>query len=255
LRYRNCQSWCGCWWFRERREVFSTQAAGGLRRPGKTDAWRKVQFADGSERIGNSGISGIENARGRAGEDIRLRASDEGGYLVVFFRPGCDAIPAKAVVEGQVGTKAPAILRERAYIFVARVIRVELALVVLAGRADEEVGEVDTGLGSREDKAAVELRNGMGIDLVGMKLRAELEGVIAEHLGECVGDLVGVVGLDELIGRGAGGVAVEVEVLDTLPVGVKRDDAGGAIRIGEALRSRLTLRPPTGWPRLVKSRR
>jgi hypothetical protein len=31
---------------------------------------------------------------------------------------------------------------------------------------------------------------GMGIHLVGVKLRAELDGVIAQHLGESVGDLI-----------------------------------------------------------------
>jgi hypothetical protein len=54
----------------------------------------------------------------------------------------------------------PAILREDADIFIARIEGIELALVVLAGHADEEVGEVDAGLLSGEDEAAVELRDG-----------------------------------------------------------------------------------------------
>jgi hypothetical protein len=57
----------------------------------------------------------------------------------------------------------PAILRERADIFVARVEGVELALVVLAGHADEEVGEVDAGFCSGEDEAAVELGDGWAL--------------------------------------------------------------------------------------------
>src|ERR1700691_5082028 len=35
----------------------------GLRRPGKTDAWREAQFANRSQRIGNTRIPRIEDAR------------------------------------------------------------------------------------------------------------------------------------------------------------------------------------------------
>ncbi len=117
----------------------------GLRRPGQADARREAQVADGGERVRNSGIAGIEDARRRAGKDHRLRAGDEGGDLVVFFRPGRDAVPAQAVVQRQVRARVPAILREEANIFVARIEGVELALVVLAGHADEEVGKIDAG--------------------------------------------------------------------------------------------------------------
>ncbi len=48
--------------------------------------------------------------------------------------------------------------------------------------------------------------------------------------------MIGVVDLGELVGCGAGGVSVEVQILDALPLGVERDDAGRAVRILEALR-------------------
>ena len=145
----------------------------------------------------------------------------------------------------------PAILGEQANVFVSGKKGIELALVVLAGHAHQEVGEVDAGFLSRENETAIELGDRVGIDLVGMKLTAKLHGVIAQHLGKCIGDLIRIVDLNELIGRCASGVSVEVEVLDALAFGIESDDAGGAIGILEALRVRLTPRPPTGWPRLV----
>ncbi len=129
-------------------------------------------------------IARIKYARRRTGKDDRLRAGDEGGDLVVLLRPRRDAIPAQTVIEGQVGENVPAILREQADVFISRIKRVELALVVLARHANQEVGKIDAGFRSGENKAAVELRDGVGIDLVGMKLAAELDGVIAQHLRE-----------------------------------------------------------------------
>src|ERR1035438_4334875 len=76
----------------------------------------------------------------------------------------------------------------------------------------------------------------MSVDLVGMKLRAEFDGVIAKHFGKAVGYLVGVVGLDQLIGGSAGRIAVEIEVLNALPGGIKRNDAGASVCICETLR-------------------
>ena len=68
----------------------------------------------------------------------------------------------------------PAILGEEADIFIARVKGIELALVELARRADEEIGEINASLCAREDEAAIELRDCSGVDLVGVKLGAEL---------------------------------------------------------------------------------
>ncbi len=110
----------------------------------------------------------------------------------------------------------PAILREETDVFVARIEGIELALIVLAGHADQEVGKVDAGFRSGENKAAIELRDGAGIDLVGMELSPELHGVIAQHFRDRIRDLIGVVDLNELVGRGAGGVSIEVQVLNPL---------------------------------------
>ena len=82
---------------------------------------------------------------GAPGKYHRLRPGDEGRYLVVLFRPGRDAIPAQAVVQSEVRENVPAILREETDVFVPGIEGIELALIVLAGHADQEVGEVDAG--------------------------------------------------------------------------------------------------------------
>ena len=74
--------------------------------------------------------------------------------------------------------------------------------------------------------------------------------MVAQHLRERVGHLVGVVDLNELVGRGAGGVSVEVEVLDALPLGIEGNDAGGSVRILEALRSQAYARTAHGLPQV-----
>ena len=210
-----------------------------LWRPGQANAGGKTNIADRSQRIRNRLPPGliprIENSRRRPGKDHRLRTRDEGRYLVVLLRPGCDAIPAETVVESQIGQRVPTILREQSQILITRVEGVELALVVLAGHADKEVGEIDAGFLSGEDEASVKLSDRVGIHLVHMKLTAELDRVVAQHLGKGVGDLVRIVRLNELIGGRAGREAVEVEVLDALPFGVERHDAGSAVRVREAL--------------------
>ena len=174
---------------------------------------------------------------GAPGNTTDCAPGDEGRYLVVLFRPGCNAIPAQAVVQGQVGQHVPAILREQSDIFVPRIEGVELALVVLAGHADQKVGKVDAGFLSGENEASIELSDGVGIDLVDMELSPELDRVVAQHLGEGVGDLIGIVGLDELVGCGAGREAVEVQVLDALSLGIESDNAGCAVGIRKALRN------------------
>ena len=84
---------------------------------------------------GTPGIARKQDARGGAGKHHRLPAGREGGDLVVFLVPGLDAVPAQAIVQGQVSSDAPAILRVDARVFVAAVESLDLALVVLAGNA------------------------------------------------------------------------------------------------------------------------
>ena len=76
----------------------------------------------------------------------------------------------------------PAVLGKDAEVFISRIKRVQLALVVLARHANQEVGKVHASLLPGEDKIAVELRDRHGVDLIGMKFRPELHSVVAQHL-------------------------------------------------------------------------
>ena len=131
----------------------------------------------------------------------------------------------------------PAILREETNVFVTGIKGVELALVVLAGNADKEIGKVHACLRSGENEVAIELSNGRGIDLIGVELTAKFHGVVAVYLGEGISNLIRVVDLNQLVGCSAGGITVEIEVLNALPLGIERNNAGRAVGILEALRS------------------
>ena len=75
----------------------------------------------------------------------------------------------------------PTVLGEQACIFVARVERIELALVVLARHANQEIRKIHAGFRATEDEAPVKLRDGMGIHLVGVNFSPKLDGVRAQH--------------------------------------------------------------------------
>src|SRR3984957_7242258 len=108
----------------------------------------------------------------------------------------------------------PAILGKEADVLVARIEGVELALVVLRWCADQEVGKVHARLcGSVEDKATVELGDRSPIDFVRMKLTAKLHGVAPQNLREGIGNLIGVIHLNQLVRRSSSGVSIEVGVL------------------------------------------
>jgi hypothetical protein len=142
--------------------------------------------------------------------------------------------------------RLPAILREETDVFVPSVEGIELALVVLAGRADQEVSKIVPGFGSREDEVAIELRDGVGVHLVVVELAAKLHGVAAQHFRKGVRGLPGVVRLDELIGRGPNRVGVEVDVLDALAFGVQRLNAIGSVGVHESLRGEADVGAANG---------
>src|SRR5271157_119389 len=98
-----------------------------------------------------SRISRIEDARGRAGKNLRLHARLEGGNLIVFLCPGSDAVPAKPVIQSQVWQRAPTVLCKETHVFITGIEGIELALVVLAGHADKKICEVHAGFSAVED--------------------------------------------------------------------------------------------------------
>ncbi len=123
---------------------------------------------------GDSRVGRINNACRRVRENDRLLARHECRDLIVFLIPGFNAIPAQAVVQREIARQPPTVLREEADVFVAAVKSLQLALVVLAGRSQKEVREIRTGFRTKEKKAAIELRDGIDVDLIVVKFTAAL---------------------------------------------------------------------------------
>ncbi len=63
-------------------------------------------------------------------------------------------------------------MREKAGILIAAVESLQLALVVLARNAEQEVREVDAGFAAEENEVAIQLGDRIGIDLIVVKLGA-----------------------------------------------------------------------------------
>ena len=145
--------------------------------------------------------------------------------LIVFLVPRFDPVPTQTVIECEVGPQPPTVLRVKAEIFVASVKGLELALVVLGGSAEQEVGEIGSGLAAEKKEAAVELSNGMSVDLVVVKFAADLNGMSARDFGKVVEPLVSVVGLLQFIRVGSDGVVIEDDVLHALRLRRERHDA------------------------------
>ena len=82
-------------------------------------------------------------------------------------------------------------------------------MVILAGNPEQEIGEVRAGFSSEEEKAAVELRNGVDVHLIVVKLAAELQRVRADHFRKIIEPLKGVADLIQLVGIRPDSKAVE----------------------------------------------
>src|ERR1700722_9472301 len=120
----------------------------------------------------------------------------------------------------------PTVLGEDAGVLVAAVKRVELALVVLTGNSEQVVGEIEAGLAAGEQKVAVELGDGIYVDLVVMKFTADFDGVASDNFGKIIEHLKCIVGLFEFVGVGAGGEVIENQILHALVLRSQRHDGG-----------------------------
>src|SRR5208282_5706003 len=119
----------------------------------------------------------------------------------------------------------PAILPIQADIFIASVERLKLALVVLRGSAQQEIGEIQTRLAAEEKEVAVKLSNRKSIHLIVMEFSPNLDRVFSQHLREIVEPLKSIVHLLEFVRVGPNREAVEVNVLDALGLGRQRNDS------------------------------
>ncbi len=126
-------------------------------------------------------------------------------------------------------------MRIEAGVLVAAIERLKLALVVLARNSQQEVREVRAGLASEEKKAAIELSDGIDVDLIVVKLAADFDGVGSDHFGKVVEPLKGVADLVQLVGIGSDREAVETDALDSFGLGRQRHDSRSSLAHFEAL--------------------
>src|SRR5579872_4389478 len=85
------------------------------------------------------GVAREKPSFGCAGEYDRLLARNDGLDFIVLFPPGRTHVVAQAVVEGEIGTGAPTILREQSEIKAAAIRRIRLPLHVRSRSAQQKV--------------------------------------------------------------------------------------------------------------------
>ncbi len=105
----------------------------------------------------------------------------------------------------------------------------------VAWGSDQEVGVGIAGLGAVDVEGAVEGRVGVLVDLVDVKLAAELECVCADGSGEAIAEVERVVDLGFVSDGYAHDEGGEGDVLDAFELRSLNEDAFVG-RIGEALR-------------------
>src|SRR5271166_1445154 len=223
-------------------------------RTGRVDqanAGREIFVARRSECPGNTRIGWKKNPRWSARKDHRLFARLERRNLIVFLVPGFDPVPAQTVIQRKVWTQPPTILRVDAEIFVASIKRLELTLVVLRGSPEQEINEIRSGLAAVKQEAAVELSNGVSIDLVKMKFDTGLDGVRTHDFGKVVEPLERVVALPQLVRVGSDRVVVEGNVLHSLGFWRERHDAESIRSDLETLRRQADAESTLGTAEIV----
>jgi hypothetical protein len=159
---------------------------------------------------------------------------DPGLKLVVFFPPGHDHVPAQAGVDGELAGDSPTILRVEPEVAIAQIERLAGGLGEVAGGAEQEVCVGGAGLGAVDVEGAVEGGVGMLVDLIDVKLRADLERVRANGAGEAIAQVEGVVDLGDVGDGNAHDEGGEGDVLHALKLRRLHVDAVRAG--GEALR-------------------
>src|SRR6202789_357877 len=206
-----------------------------LWRVGEPNSRGKIFVARWCKSLGNPRVSGNDKSLRRSWIERRLCACHVGLDLIIFFPPGHDDIPSQTGIDGQVASCAPTVLRIEPGIPVSQIERLSGGLRIVARSSDEEIGVGRTSLGAVDIEGAIESGVRVLVDLVGVELSAELQGVGAERLGEAVGEEPGVIDLREVGDRNAHHEGWERNVLYTLELRCLDEDASRS-RAGEALR-------------------
>ena len=166
-------------------------------------------------------VGGIENSGRRARKNQRLRVGHEGRDLVVLLIPGLDAIPAQAVINRQIGLERQLSCAKGRRIYSVRK-WLKLALVVLARDSQQEISEIRSGFSTKEKKTAIELSDGVDVDLIVVEFPAGFHRMLSDDFRKIVEPLIGISNLVELIGVRPNSVAVETDALDAFGFRRKR---------------------------------
>ena len=172
---------------------FSQNALAESRRIGDSGARREIVPAGGPYRLRNPRVAGEHPSLRSVGESLRLLAGHEALNLALRVIEGLARFPAQAIVRGKVGPDFERILPIKSEVFGPRVKKLAAELAGLVGSTEQVVCEIVTGFTAIKGKRSIHRGR---ISLINLKVAAvasELHRVPADHLGEVVADLVGVV--------------------------------------------------------------
>src|ERR1700730_15126107 len=129
----------------------------------------------------------------RSREGCRLFTRD---YCFQFFLgviPGHHNVIAKTEIDGQGGSRAPAILRIASKISAARVKKLLAGLSKISGSANQEVGKIQSCLLPIKTECPVHIIVVALVNLIVVSVYAELEGVGAYNFCEIIKNLERIV--------------------------------------------------------------
>src|ERR1700757_4036725 len=172
---------------------FAQKSLRDIRRVGQSQPRSEVTPPHRSNGFWNAGIAREHPAPGRIRKFYRLLAQLERLDFIVLLPPRGDHVPPHAVIQRQIRTRAPAVLRKRSKIVAARIRRRRLSLLKSARRTQQEVGEIYPGLrGPIEEEVAVfDVVQLLG-QLCVMKASAKGQAVRSHQLAEVVRCLVSI---------------------------------------------------------------
>src|ERR1700693_335227 len=119
----------------------------------------------------------------------------------------------------------------------SREVRLRIGLVVEIRRSNQKIHKVRTGLDAVECKPPVKLGIGMDIDLVNVRLEANLDRMLSDHPGEIIARGIGIVRLREICNGGSHDKAerAEIDIFDAFNSRGKRINATRVERTTRAL--------------------
>ncbi len=200
----------------------------GFGRPGDAETRGEICVAGIAHAGGNSRIARHHPSLGGARKYQRLLARNKSLQLVLRLVPRLRHVPAQAVVKGESGTHAPAILGVDTQVMQARVSGQLRTLGIAAGRPYQIVHPVASRLKAvAETKTAIPAVETFVIDLIIVGGDTKLHGVRTPDPGEIVGQLVvAVIVSADRLRRDPEGEVGQASGRDSLPLRILYRDAG-----------------------------